>query len=825
MGGAVSHAAATMAASFGIKADVDKERIRLNEAATADIPNQLEKYKALVRCVRLFDLMGDSEVEAVARELTVHHFKEGEIIYDEGDAGHEAYVVEKGVCVAYKYVWSTGKHEFVKGRLKVKTNLKEWKEMRRYKPGKFGSFFGERSLIRKEPRQLRITAADDCKLVRISAQSYVTVARIREYKDNLIRHCELFETMTDDQVGRLAALLTKRTFAPGEAVFSEGEQAASFYIVESGGASSKGSGGASSALGPGALFGEQVLFEEASARTATVVVTGDEPFVLYEITKEAFERQLGPLPKLQAEQYAADPRKLLSDFYMAGDQGGPKGVATAKGVDVNPAHQSKWFAVYRPCSRDSIAKMLGTTGVGKGLNIKGKSAKKNMLSGFVPFLQISDNRHKSHVEASPRAARTHVYFRNVVARQTAEGVLNEVMRSAEGLDIEERTIFTISECEPQTFGLDVPEPVIKEAYIMRPDISPVIGWETGRASEPAFMDMNLHSVRDGAAGKTFPNVVLYQFDLSDPMNPHGLLIAYAEGAGGKRKVKPVCSDFDTFTVGSKGFRYDPLDREKQTKLVHWTLDNTADLLSNPSHKGWMSRWLDVLKKSAQEGFNPMAWLPKYGFGDPTSYDLIGQVVDATASCGAVRHGAECFNFLFPQDLDDEFLVVWDGFTSPPWKSFKEPELRSFLIDRCKDGYSFPINPVWPIRDNGWHDVLKALQSNDEGKANLASWWSDPSILERIEKMCVQFPNGFQVTAAPPESLKSQKSLAGHKLKLKLSTMNLLHAKDDLDTREMGYYVEAEVRGEINARWKRVRAAVKMQALLHKVNKSAAPEAS
>ena len=65
MGGA-SHAAATMAASFGIKADVDKERIRLNEAATADIPNQLEKYKALVRCVRLFDLMGDSEVEAVA---------------------------------------------------------------------------------------------------------------------------------------------------------------------------------------------------------------------------------------------------------------------------------------------------------------------------------------------------------------------------------------------------------------------------------------------------------------------------------------------------------------------------------------------------------------------------------------------------------------------------------------------------------------------------------------------------------------------------------------------------------------------------------------
>ena len=32
----------------------------------------------------------------------------------------------------------------------------------------------------------------------------------------------------------------------------------------------------------------------------------------------------------------------------------------------------------------------------------------------------------------------------------------------------------------------------------------------------------------------------------------------------------------------------------------------------------------------------------------------------TAPCGAVRHGSECFNFLHPQPLDDEFLVVWDG---------------------------------------------------------------------------------------------------------------------------------------------------------------------
>ena len=40
-------------------------------------------------------------------------------------------------------------------------------------------------------------------------------------------------------------------------------------------------------------------------------------------------------------------------------------------------------------------------------------------------------------------------------------------------------------------------------------------------------------------------------------------------------------------------------------------------------------------------------------------------------CGAVRHGAECFNFYFPQELDPDFLIVWDGFANeppdnPPW---------------------------------------------------------------------------------------------------------------------------------------------------------------
>ena len=89
------------------------------------------------------------------------------------------------------------------------------------------------------------------------------------------------------------------------------------------------------------------------------------------------------LSTLAGEQYLTDPRRLIADFYRKGNRLGPAGSMTAE-RPVEPAtseEASSWFAVYRPCSRDSISKMLGQVGVGKGLNIKGKSAKKNKLSG------------------------------------------------------------------------------------------------------------------------------------------------------------------------------------------------------------------------------------------------------------------------------------------------------------------------------------------------------------------------------------------------------------------------------------------------------------
>lgn len=494
---------------------------------------------------------------------------------------------------------------------------------------------------------------------------------------------------------------------------------------------------------------------------------------------------------LQNMSYKTDPRKLIADFYRPGTEKGPRGSLEQHGLELEAECKSAWFAVFRPTSRDAVAKMLSGAGVGKGLNVKGKSAKKARLSGFVPFVQISDNNHKKDVEMMPKHSRVRVFYRTQASRDAAREAMAIYLNSIaepetkkakkkikhkftgasmelEGCDTGPQHTGSLaeSEChtastmgdgtpvtsqnlaekvqepfvidekfEPQVFGLNISGALLHEIYLMKPDLSPSVEWETGRKSEPAFMNMNLHAVCQHSR----PEIVLFQHDEADPMNPRGLLIAYAE-----KTVKPVVSDFDAFLVASRNMHYQRLPKE-QAELVNWCLNRVESVLKTPGSESWTTRWLGVLKEESDKGFHPH--VPEFGFGDPTSISLIGDVVTHTAACGAVRHGAECFNFYFPQELDEDYLVVWEGFPAKPWEYVAEKELREFLLKRCEAGYRFPVNPVWPVRDPGWYEVLQALKrcsiETGDKEDTLDSWYPlESGILDQIERIHEAHPKGF-----------------------------------------------------------------------------------
>lgn len=544
--------------------------------------------------------------------------------------------------------------------------------------------------------------------------------------------------MSDEQIRKLVDISEILIFEEGEAIIRQGEEGDCLFIMLAGESVCTVAEGSDiqehRRYRQGDSFGERSLLSNVP-RAATIIAAGRVEVL--SISRKGFEMQLGPIDQLRGEEYMVDPRKKLSLFFGTGDGRGPRGSLDLHGWHgFTVGEETSWFAVYRPTSRDAIARMLRGEGVGKGFNVKGKSAKRGKLSGFVPFLQISKNEHKAEVEFSPSWARASVFYRSMAAREHVRKSLQNTLQTAL-LHIDNRSINDIDEFSPQAYGLDVPEPLIREVFITSANIEPSEVWQTGRDSSPAFMDMNLHTLR----GDSLPKVVLMQEDVANPMNPCGLVMAYAE-----QTVTAVVSDFDTFTVGSRNMAYSPLPDE-QLELAQWSLERTEELLQIPFKKGsWTSQWLELLTREINKGFYPN--IPRYGFGDPTSYRITEDIIAATVGSGAVRHGPECFNFMFPQELDNQFMVVWDGFEETQWKYLTEPELRVFLIDRVKEGFAFPINPVWPVRDPGWYEVYEALREAATSDADIESttinsWYpEDSEIIDNIERLQRNYPQGF-----------------------------------------------------------------------------------
>merc|ERR1712238_133018 len=113
-----------------------------------------------------------------------------------------------------------------------------------------------------------------------------------------------------------------------------------------------------------------------------------------------------------------------------------------------------------------------------------------------------------------------------------------------------------------------------------------------------------------------------------------------------------------------------------------SIDQIETILDDPSSRknSWTANWLDVLKKATKQGFNPI--MPKFGYGDQKSTQIMESAVERLQENGAVRHGAECFNFIFPQEIDDNFLLISGDDCAPgeaPWKYINVSELHSFPL--------------------------------------------------------------------------------------------------------------------------------------------------
>jgi len=424
--------------------------------------------------------------------------------------------------------------------------------------------------------------------------------------------------------------------------------------------------------------------------------------------------------------------------------------------------KSSILTVWRPCSNDAMRKMMEGTGVGKGLDIKGKSAKQGLLSAFVPFLQISEEKDKAKIMPIPYTSRLRVYYQSEAARTEVVKKLKAFAKQHENADDGDLASATdqVGELEmlnkyaPRKYGIELGMRLFWSAVIVAQDITrtedSTDGTATGRASSPGFQDANndtLKKATQAAAKNPYskaPIPVLLQYDKEKAMRPQTLLVAYEENG----VVIPVVSDFDCFLLG---WRREALwfgcnlPRE-QEDLMMWEVNKIEEVLSDchMSPDPWTIRWLEIKKEAHHSGINFDS--PPYGYGDPKSYGIMEKASSRMKDTGAVRHGSECFNYGFPQEIDETFLLVSDTLENVPWRYLDVTQLQDLLCQKLQEGFVFPLNPKWILCDPGWKKVYDHLMKSDALYADTCRdvWYpTSLGIRERIEKICKEYPQGFQ----------------------------------------------------------------------------------
>lgn len=130
------------------------------------------QYEAFLTTVPILSTMEPYERSKLSDAFKETSVKANEFIIKEGDAGNDLFLLREGEAVATKTLDETKGPE----------------EVMKYKAG---DFFGERALIKNEPRAANVVAVTDCELVSLDRHS---VKRLLGPLETLLkRNFEIYE--------------------------------------------------------------------------------------------------------------------------------------------------------------------------------------------------------------------------------------------------------------------------------------------------------------------------------------------------------------------------------------------------------------------------------------------------------------------------------------------------------------------------------------------------------------------------------------------------------------------------------------------------------
>lgn len=229
----------------------------------------------------LFGTVNQKTFEMILDAMFIKKINKGEDVISQGEEGDYFYIVKRGQFDIF-----------------VKKGEDPPKKVFQCGPG---FAFGEMALLYTCPRTATITAQDESEvwsLDRTAFRNLVVRSAEAQFKEScsFLNSCDIFATLTQDQICSLAEVLEEEEFDDDEAIVEQGEKDDKMFILRTGQAVAC-IGGEKGEIevkqyAKGEYFGEIALLS-GQPRKASVYAVGKA--TCFYITRSTFRRILGPL--------------------------------------------------------------------------------------------------------------------------------------------------------------------------------------------------------------------------------------------------------------------------------------------------------------------------------------------------------------------------------------------------------------------------------------------------------------------------------------------------------------------------------------------------
>lgn len=178
------------------------DRIFFRQAIMISSSNQSGQLTNFLSKINLFEKLGDQNLAQLARSLTKQSYEDGQYIIRQGDIGEQFYLIYKGT-VNVTMTDDSGNEKFL-------INLEE------------GQFFGERALIKKEPRKANIVANGPVECYYLDSSDFYQM--LGEFVDNfnkvnemrIIKSSSLFQHLNDTRLKELLTMIDMHRMFSGQ---------------------------------------------------------------------------------------------------------------------------------------------------------------------------------------------------------------------------------------------------------------------------------------------------------------------------------------------------------------------------------------------------------------------------------------------------------------------------------------------------------------------------------------------------------------------------------------------------------------------------------